>query len=303
MEFWKDDCIQKVREWIPGSKPLFLIGPIGCGKSTTAIKLLEESYEVVVYYPSDIHNQQTFLESLDAIIFQESILALMKAGKQKAVIIESVETITSAEKLILRRLSTLRNTKAPVIFTSRKLEKRHREIARNSHRVDIEMDAVKLQKRNPDLRCETGDGTTPSEEISVLGSQILNGTITDVPISLNLTETSSILEMILENLFDILPEELIVLSDRTLARIFQEERWDLVRILNECIYPNLIDFVKTHPVKHPTFRKSLSNISTRALNRKTLMNLKHSPLEDPMYLIRTYKEELPDRFRCKEFMS
>jgi AAA+ ATPase superfamily predicted ATPase len=302
MDFWKDECIQKVRDWIPGSKPLFLIGPIGCGKSTTAMKLLEESYEVVVYYPSDIHNQQFFLESLDAIIFQESILALMKVGKQKAVIIESVETITSAEKLILRRLSTLRNTKSPVIFTSRKLEKRHREIARNSHRVDIEMDSLKLEKRNPDLRCETVDDTMPSEEISVLGSQILNGSLTKVPISLNLTETSSILEMILENLFQTLPEELIILSDRTLARIFQEERWDLVRILNDCIYPNLMEWIKKHPVCNPTFRKSLSNISTRALNRKTLMSLKYSPLEDPIYLIKTYKEELPGRFRCKEFI-
>jgi AAA+ ATPase superfamily predicted ATPase len=302
MDFWKDECIQKVREWIPGSKPLFLIGPIGCGKSTTAMKLLEESYEVVVYYPSDIHNQQFFLESLDAIIFQESILALMKVGKQKAVIIESVETITSAEKLILRRLSTLRNTKSPVIFTSRKLEKRHREIARNSHRVDIEMDSLKLEKRNPDLRCESTDDTTPSEEISVLGIQILNGSLTNVPISLNLTETSSILEMILENLFETLPEELIILSDRTLARIFQEERWDLVRILNDCIYPNLMEWIQKHPVCNPTFRKSLSNISTRALNRKTLMSLTHAPLEDPIYLIKTYKEELPGRFRCKEFI-
>jgi GTPase SAR1 family protein len=302
MDFWKDDCIRKVKDWIPGSKPLFLIGPIGCGKSTTAMKLLENDYEVVVYYPSDIHNQQFFLESLDAIVFQESILALMRVGKQKAVIIESVETITSAEKLILRRLSTLRNTKAPVIFTSRKLEKRHREIARNSHRVDIEMDPMKLEKRNPDLRCETSEDTTPSEEISVLGIQILNGTLTKVPESLNLTETSSILEMILENLFDTLPEELIVLSDRTLARIFQEERWDLVRILNECIYPNLMEWIQKHPVRNPTFRKSLSNISTRALNRKTLMNIKHSPLEDPIYLIKTFKEELPGRFRCKEFI-
>ena len=66
-----------------------------------------------------------------------------------------------------------------------------------------------------------------------MGKQILLGQIKKVPESLNLTEKGMMFAFLIENANDIIPEKIVLLGDRVLCRIFQDERWDLARVLDE----------------------------------------------------------------------
>jgi len=123
--------------------------------------------------------------------------------------------------------------------------------------------------------------------------------VTDIPDTVSLTEKSILVMTILENLENTLPEWFMMYTDRALSRIFHDERWDLVRVLDEYIFPHLIREIREKKlfVKKPFFTRNLSYNSTRALNRKTFTEKIGQSYDDPLLGYERMISHLPQRFR------
>jgi hypothetical protein len=313
MDFWEKDVIVKIKAWNWKQKPLLIIGPTGIGKTTAAETILE-GYDIIRYYPINFHDTKNFLQQLDDSLKHTSILQMMRTGSPKAVLIENTDEMTTSEKTLLKYLSEVRNPSCPLILTARKPEKRHRELIRSCH-------SIKIQRLNPVAELLTSQqrrlirqGETnirsllrkdtsivrESEDISLLASQILYCRVSNVPNTVSLTEKSILVNTLIENLGNRLDIWIPITADRILSRIFQEERWDLVKILDNHILPLILNELKTNgAVKKPSFSMMLSHTSTRALNRKSVMTIYDEVYDDPIITLARLVPDLPDRFRSK----
>jgi len=163
----------------------------------------------------------------------------------------------------------------------------------------IELGETDLRKIMKILKDPNWKSTKKSEEISELAFQLLRGEVTDIPETVSLTEKSILVMTILENLEDTLPEWFMMNTDRALSRIFHDERWDLVRVLDDYIFPQLIREIHSKRlfVKKPFFTRNLSYNSTRALNRKTFTEKIGQSYDDPLVGYQIMITRLPQRFR------
>ena len=313
MEFWEKDVVGKIKSWNWRQKPLLIIGPTGIGKTTAAEKLLE-GYDIIRYYPINFHDTKNFLQQLDDSLKHTSILQMMRTGPAKAVLIENTDEMTTSEKSLLKYLSEVRSPSCPLILTARKPEKRHRELIRSCHSIKVLRLNPLSELLSPQQRRLIRQGETnirsllrkdptivrESEDISLLASQILYCRVSSVPNTVSLTEKSILVNTLIENLGSRLDIWIPITADRILSRIFQEERWDLVKILDNHILPLILNELKTHgAVKKPSFSMMLSNTSTRALNRKSVMSIYDEIYDDPILTLARLVPDLPDRFRSK----
>lgn len=316
MDFWNPEIQEAVRSW-DKQRPLLLIGPTGVGKTTCATKLFE-TRQIIWYHSSSFRDTKRFLEDLKNTLYHKSILEAFSVSTPKAVIVENIDSLTSTEKQIIKFLSEIRSPTTPIILTSRKPEKRHREILRGCHVVKItdinkdcgyfnskQKDMIKKGERN--LRVilsKKNQVVHESEDISILSSQILNGDITSVPETVSLTEKCILVNTLIENLGERFPETIRVIADRSFAKIFNEERWDLVRVIDYCVIPTIIEEIKINgPVKTAKFSIMLSRISTRALNRKALISSRNGIINNPILYIHENIDSLPSRFRVKKLFN
>jgi hypothetical protein len=312
MDFWNPDVKNTISEW-DQTIPLLLIGPTGIGKSS-CIQTLFSDRKIIRYQSSAFRDTKKFLEDIQNTLFHKSILEAFSVSTPKALVIENIDGLTSTEKAIIRFLSKIKNPITPVILTARKPEKRHREIMRACHVVKItgldpdcgyfnDAQKERIRAGETDLRSilqDTKRVVHVSEDISVLSCQILRGDITTLPDTLSLTEKYIMVNTILENLGDRIDPYLRLLADRAFAKIFVEERWDLIRVIDSCVLPNMIQEIQEHgPVKKPTFSILLSRISTRALNRKTLVSERDGIVNNPIVNLYEKIDTLPSRFRVK----
>jgi DNA polymerase III delta prime subunit len=313
MEFWELDVIYKIQNWKWRQKPLLLIGPTGIGKTTAAEKLLA-GRDIIRFYPINFHDTKNFIQQLDDALKHTSILQMMRTGLPKAVLIENTDEMTTSEKTLLKYLAEVKNPSCPLILTARKPEKRHRELIRSCHSIKIlrldpacaslTTDQKKLVKAGEtnirSLFRNDSSIVRESEDISLLASQILSCKVHSIPNTVSLTEKSILVNTLIENLSNRLEEWICVAADRVLSRIFKEERWDLVKFLDNHILPLILEELKTNgPVKKPTFSMMLSHTSTRALNRKSIVSIYNEMYDDPIITLRKYINYLPDRFRSK----
>jgi hypothetical protein len=316
MDFWSESVKQSIREW-DRSIPLLLIGPTGVGKSS-CIDTLFKDHQIICYQSSAFRDTKKFLEDIRNTLFHKSILAAFSVSTPKAMVIENIDGLTSTEKAIIRFLANINNPITPVILTARKPEKRHREIMRSCHVVKItgldpdcgyfnESQKARIKAGETNLRSILKDKERQvhvSEDISVLSCQILRGEITKIPDTLSLTEKYIMVNTIIENLGDRVNTRLRLLADRSFAKIFVEERWDLIRVIDSCVLPNIIEEITINgPVKKPTFSILLSRISTRALNRKTLVSVRDGVVNNPIVNLYEKIDSLPDRFRVKRLFT
>jgi hypothetical protein len=143
-----------------------------------------------------------------------------------------------------------------------------------------------------------------SEDISILSCQILRGDIKKIPDTVSLTEKYILINTILENLGDRVTQRLRLIADKSFSKIFIEERWDLVRVIDHCIIPIIIEEIeKNGPVRKPSFSILLSRISTRALNRKTLVSQRNGVINNPVLNLYEKIDKLPSRFRVKRLFT
>lgn len=313
MDFWEKDVVVKVKAWNWRQKPLLIIGPTGIGKTTAAEKILE-GYDIIRYYPINFHDTKNFLQQLDDSLKHTSILQMMRTGAPKAVLIENTDEMTTSEKSLLKYLSEVRSPSCPLILTARKPEKRHRELIRSCHSIKVLRLNPATEMLTPQQKRLIRHGETnirsllrkdaaivrESEDISLLASQILYCRVTTVPNTVSLTEKSILVNTLIENLGNRLDIWIPIAADRILSRIFQEERWDLVKILDNHILPLILNELKTNgPVKKPSFSMMLSHTSTRALNRKSVMSIYDEIYDDPIITLARIIPDLPDRFRSK----
>jgi len=313
MDFWEKDVVGKIKAWNWRQKPLLIIGPTGIGKTTAADKILE-GYDIIRYYPINFHDTKNFLQQLDDSLKHTSILQMMRTGSPKAVLIENTDEMTTSEKSLLKYLSEVRSPSCPLILTARKPEKRHRELIRSCHSVKVLRLNPVAEILTPHQKKLVRQGETnirsilrkdativrESEDISLLASQILYCRVSSVPNTVSLTEKSILVNTLIENLGSRLDLWIPITADRILSRIFQEERWDLVKILDNHILPLILEELKANgPVKKPSFSMMLSHTSTRALNRKSVMSIYDEIYDDPIITLARLIPDLPDRFRSK----
>jgi len=316
MEYWSNDVVTQIYAWDRKGPPLLLVGPSGIGKTTAAETLLK-NYEILRYYPTNFHDSKVFLTTLEEVVKHKSIMSMMHIGKAKALLIEDIDKTSSSEKSVLSYIMSLKKPGCPVILTAQKPEKRHRELLRSCYTVRIpylsplspfltkpmkkaiELGETDLRKVLRLLKDPGWKSTKKSEEISELAFQILRGDVTDIPDTVSLTEKSILVMTILENLENTLPEWFMMYTDRALSRIFHDERWDLVRVLDEYIFPHLIREIREKKlfVKKPFFTRNLSYNSTRALNRKTFTEKIGQSYDDPLLGYERMISRLPQRFR------
>jgi len=316
MDFWNPDIQDAVRGW-DKTRPLLLIGPTGIGKTTCASKLFENR-QIIWYHSSSFRDTKRFLEDLKNTLYHKSILEAFSVSTPKAVIVENIDSLTSTEKQIIKFLSGIHSPTTPIILTARKPEKRHREILRGSYVVKIlnvnkdcgyfnKSQKEVIKKGETNLRVilsKKHQIVHESEDISILSSQILNGDITSVPDTVSLTEKCILVNTLIENLGDRFPEKIRVIADRSFSKIFNEERWDLVRVIDHCVIPTIIEEIKINgPVKDAKFSIMLSRISTRALNRKTLISSRNGIINNPILYLHENIESLPSRFRVKKLFK
>lgn len=316
MDFWNPDIKQSIQKW-DYSIPLLLIGPTGIGKSS-CIETLFKDRQIIRYQSSSFRDTKKFLEDIRNTLYHRSILEAFSVSTPKALVIENIDGLTSTEKAIIRFLSNIKNPATPVILTARKPEKRHREIMRACHIIKImgldpecgyfnDSQKRRVRSGETNLRSilkDTKKTVHVSEDISVLSCQILRGEITDIPDTLSLTEKYIMVNTIIENLGDRVNTRLRLLADRSFAKIFVEERWDLIRVIDSCVLPNIIEEITVNgPIKKPTFSILLSRISTRALNRKTLVSQRDGVVNNPITNLYAKIESLPDRFRVKRLFD
>lgn len=318
MEFWKEDIIRQIKEWDSKKTPLLLLGPSGIGK-TTAAEMILNDYQILRFYPTHFHDSKNFVKKLDEILNQRSILEIMKVGKSKAIIIEEIDKTSSSEKNVLNYLIGIKFTECPIILTAQKPEKRHRELLRSCHTIKItELNEntigitapmkLAIQKKETDLRKilhlrenPNWKPTTKTDEISELAFQILRNETSEIPDTVSLTEKSIIVSTLLENLNNAIPEWFTIFTDRALSRIFHDERWDLIRVLDDYIFPFLIQQIQSKKVsiKSPFFTRTLSYSSTRSLNRKTILSHIGKQYNDPIIGFELNINSLPTRFRIQ----
>jgi hypothetical protein len=316
MEFWSNDVVTQIYTWDRKGPPLLLVGPSGIGKTTAAETLLK-NFEILRYYPTNFHDSKVFLTTLDEVVNHKSIMSMMRIGKPKALLIEDIDKTSSSEKSVLSYIMGLKKPGCPIILTAQKPEKRHRELLRSCYTVRIpylsplspfltkpmkkaiELGETDLRKIMKLLKDPNWKSTKKSEEISELAFQLLRGDVTDIPETVSLTEKSILVMTILENLEDTLPEWFMMYTDRALSRIFHDERWDLVRVLDDYIFPQLIREIHSKRlfVKKPFFTRNLSYNSTRALNRKTFTEKIGQSYDDPLVGYQSMITRLPQRFR------
>lgn len=316
MEFWNPDVIQKIKEW-DRSVSLLLIGPTGIGKSSCIDKLFE-GRQIIRYQSSSFRDTKKFLEDIQNTLYHKSILEAFSVSTPKAMVIENVDGLTSTEKTIIRFLANIKNPVTPVILTARKPEKRHREIMRSCHVVKItglnpdcgyfsEEQKVRIRNGESNLRSILNDTKriiNISEDISVLSCQILSGEIKHIPDTVSLTEKYIMVNTIMENLGKRIPQQLRLIADKAFAKIFVEERWDLVRVIDKCVIPSIIEEIeKNGIIQKPSFSVLLSRISTRALNRKTLVLGRNGVVNNPVLHLYDSIDELPSRFRVKDIFA
>ena len=316
MDFWGPDIKQAITEW-DHSVPLLLIGPTGIGKSS-CIETLFTDRQIVWYQSSAFRDTKKFLEDIQNTLYHKSILEAFSVSTPKAMVIENIDGLTSTEKSVIRFLSKIKNPITPIILTARKPEKRHREIIRSCHSVKItgldpncgyfnETQKKRIRDGETNLRSILNDTKKTihvSEDISILSCQILQGDIKKVPDTVSLTEKYIMMNTILENLGDRVPQRLRLIADKTFSKIFVEERWDLVRVIDNCVIPLIIEEIERNgPVKKPSFSILLSRISTRALNRKTLVAERSGVINNPYLNLYEKIHSLPDRFRVKRLFT
>lgn len=316
MDFWKPDIKEKIQQW-DKTIPLLLIGPTGIGKSS-CIDTLFKDYKIIRYHSSSFRDTKKFLEDIRNTLYHRSILEAFSVSTPKAMVIENIDGLTSTEKIIIKFLSQIKFPITPVILTARKPEKRHREIMRACHVVKITgldpdcgyftpAQKKRIRSGETDLRSilKNEEKTiSVSEDISILSCQILRGEIKSIPDTVSLTEKCTMVNTLIENLSERIPTKLRLLSDKTFAKIFVEERWDLIRVIDHCIIPSIIgEIEKNGPIKKPTFSVLLSRTSTRALNRKTLILEREGNIDNPMLHLVEAIDILPDRFRAKQIFS
>lgn len=308
--------IQEIKNW-DRTIPLLLIGPTGVGK-TTCIEKLFENHQIIRYQSSSFRDTKKFLEDLRNTLYHRSILEAFSASTPKAMVIENIDGLTSTEKIIIHFLSNIKNPITPVILTARKPEKRHREIMRACHVVKIlglnpncgyftDEQKQRIYGGESNLRSilkESKKHINASEDISILSCQILQGEIKQIPDTVSLTEKCTMVNTLMENLGTRISEDLRLLADKAFSKIFVEERWDLVRVIDKCVIPNIIREIETNGIiKKPTFSVLLSRTSTRALNRKTLVSEKNGVINNPIVHLYESLDTLPDRFRVKHVFS
>lgn len=294
MDNWDEDTKQKVLEWDPKGPPLILIGPSGYGKTRAAETLLKQ-YSVIRYYPCDFRENKDFLNNIKSILTQRGVLAMMKAGPHRAILIENIGHTTASDKPVLQFLASLKKPSCPIIMTSEKTEKRHRDLLRNCVSVRI---GVCKEYAVADSKNNGANG----EEISELAFRILRGETQDIPPSASFTERVVLVTTLLENLGSRVDEWYHILADKAARRIFDEERWDLIRVINEYIFPEIFRVVEEEPfTKKPFFTLTLSYSSTRTLNRKSVSQLMGTNYDDPVVAMKELlqQELLPKRFRVR----
>jgi DNA polymerase III delta prime subunit len=290
MEKWDKQSQEKVSSWDPKGPPLILIGPSGVGKTKVAENILKD-HHIIRYYPSDFRENKDFLVTIKWVLEQKGVLTMMRAGPKRAILIENISQTTASDKSVLEFLASQKTPSCPIIMTAEKTEKRHRDLLRNCYPVRISVESE-----------DTVTSGANGEEISELAFSILRGETFEIPASVSFTERVVLVSTLLENLGDRIPEWYHIITDRTAKRIFDEERWDLIRIINEYIFPIIFNTIKKKPVtKKLFFTHSLSLSSTRTLNRKSIISLTGTSYEDPVKcLIKQAKAgNLPKRFRIK----
>lgn len=294
METWDEDTKAKVLEWDPKGPPLILIGPSGYGKTRAAEEILKD-YNVIRYYPCDFRENKDFLSNIQSILAQRGVLAMMRAGPQRAILIENIGHTTASDKPVLQFLASLKSPSCPIVMTSEKTEKRHRDLLRNCVPVRIGI----CEEKGGDAKTNNGAN---GEEISELAFRILRGETDEIPPSASFTERVVLVTTLLENLGSRVDEWYHILADKAARRIFDEERWDLIRVINEYIFPEIFRVIKEKPFnKKPFFTLTLSYSSTRTLNRKSVSELMGTHYDDPVVAMKELSQDgkLPKRFRVR----
>lgn len=294
MEVWDDDTREKVLEWNPKGPPLILIGPSGYGKTRGAEEILKE-YNVIRYYPCDFRENKDFLSNIKSILAQRGVLSMMRAGPRRAILIENIGHTTASDKPVLQYLASLKTPSCPIVMTSEKTEKRHRDLLRNCVPVRISI------RKEEKCDIKTNNGAN-GEEISELAFRILRGETDEIPPSASFTERVVLVNTLLENLGSQVDEWYHLIADKAARRIFDEERWDLIRIINEYIFPEIFRVIKEKPfTKKPFFTLTLSYSSTRTLNRKSVSELMGTNYDDPVVAMKDLScdNKLPKRFRVR----
>jgi len=294
METWDEDTKAKVLEWDPKGPPLILIGPSGYGKTRAAEEILKD-YNVIRYYPCDFRENKDFLSNIQSILTQRGVLAMMRAGPQRAILIENIGHTTASDKPVLQFLASLKRPSCPIVMTSEKTEKRHRDLLRNCVPVRIGI----CEEKGGDVKTNNGAN---GEEISELAFRILRGETDEIPPSASFTERVVLVTTLLENLGSRVDEWYHILADKAARRIFDEERWDLIRVINEYIFPEIFRVIKEKPfTKKPFFTLTLSYSSTRTLNRKSVSELMGTHYDDPVVAMKelSHDGKLPKRFRVR----
>ena len=292
MDSWDEETKAKVLEWDPKGPPLILIGASGYGKTRAAEEILKD-YTVIRYYPCDFRENKDFLTNIQSILAQRGVLAMMRAGPRRAILIENIGHTTASDKPVLQFLASLKSPSCPIIMTSEKTEKRHRDLLRNCVPVRIRI----CKEKSSEI--ENSNGAN-GEEISELAFRILRGETNEIPPSASFTERVVLVTTLLENLGSQVDEWYHILADKAARRIFDEERWDLIRVLNEYIFPEIFRVIKEKPFKKkPFFTLTLSYSSTRTLNRKSVSELMGTRYDDPVVAMKELSKggKLPTRFR------
>lgn len=293
MEYWDDTTLEATSAWDPKGPPLVLIGPSGYGKTRGAEELLKE-YRLIRYYPGDFRENREFLKTIRSVLEHRGVLAMVRAGPQRAILIENIGHTTASDKPVLEFLASLKSPSCPIIMTAEKTEKRHRDLLRNCVPIRIS-----LRKEIQDSLSQTGAN---GEEISEIAFRILRGESLEVPPSVSFTERVVLASTLLENLGSRVDEWYHIVADKAARRIFDEERWDLIRVINEYVFPEVYRVIREKPLtKKPFYTLSLSLYSTRTLNRKSIMSLIGTNYTDPVVALKEMSMggKLPKRFRVK----
>lgn len=115
--------LKKVVDFFENFKPgkgLFLIGPAGCGKTTT-LNLFGEHYDYEIFElnASDARSKKSINEHFDDIIFQKSLF-----GKSKLIIVDEVDGISGTKDRggASEIVKYLKKSPYPIVFTANDYE-------------------------------------------------------------------------------------------------------------------------------------------------------------------------------------